>query len=78
MSLKDAFIGFEQNHDTNQLIAAARAAGVSVDVSDKGILLAAEQAAEGVHDGNGGRKPVRTSPELLEQRAEQFVAAVGK
>jgi hypothetical protein len=76
MSLEQAFVSFEQNGNTNQLLAAAREAGVTV--SDTAILKAAEEAAEGVYDGNGGRRPVRTAPELFAERTKQFVAAVSK
>jgi hypothetical protein len=75
MSIRDAFIAYETNHNTNTLIAAARAAGVTAKERD--IIKAAEVAAKSDND-----KPVRLlpvvpgQPTLLEQRADQFVAAV--
>jgi hypothetical protein len=77
MSLKDAFIAYEQNHNTNPLVAACRAAGVTK--TEKEIVSAAEAAATrfpGLEIKNDAPAPVRADAELLEQRAAQFVAAV--
>lgn len=75
MSLKQAFIAYEASHNTNPLIAAARAAGVTA--KDRDIIKVAEAAAEGVPYGDANR-PVRSISALLEQRADEFVAAIAK
>jgi hypothetical protein len=72
MSLKEALIAYANDHNTNKLIAAARAAGVTKSVKE--IVNAGEAVGEGVPTGDGAPGHPSRVPGLIEERAEQQAA----
>jgi hypothetical protein len=72
MSLKEALIAYANDHNTNKLVAAADAAGVTKTVKE--VVNAGEAVGEGVPTGDGAPKHPGSFPGLIEQRAEQQAA----
>jgi|HubBroStandDraft_6_1064221.scaffolds.fasta_scaffold186013_3 hypothetical protein len=72
MSLKEALIAYANDHDTNKLVAAADAAGVSKSVKE--VVNAGEAVGEGIPTNDGAPKHPSRVPGLIEARAEQQAA----
>lgn len=73
-----AFKRFEENRNTNPLVAAvSKAAGVELTSKQfRDVVKAAELLSAGVPDGNGGNNPIRTAPDYFDRVAQAFAEKV--
>jgi len=72
MSLKEALIAYASDHDTNKLVAAADAAGVTKTVKE--VVNAGEAVGAGIPTGDGSPKHPTLVPGLVAERAAQQAA----